>query len=323
MTRIVVTGATGFVGSHVTKALLEQGHHVVALDREPDTSLIEALTAAEARSRLRTHDLDVRDRGSVAKALDGATAVVHLASLLQQRSNDDPGLAVEVNCQGAVNVFDAARQAGVTRVVWASSAAVFGRGTPDTSVGNDAPHQAADVYGRSKSLTESIGAHYNRHHAMRTVGLRFTVVYGYGRATAVKRGSAGGPVVDMVERPVAGLRAPRIRFGDTVVDWLYVEDAARAVCLALESDSVVSPAFSITGELASMREAAAVVRELVPGAEIDVEAGVSPRPMVMDLDGTAARREIGYEPVSGLRTGLARYVEAVQADRALSERTRT
>ncbi|MFB6675061.1 NAD-dependent epimerase/dehydratase family protein [Streptomyces sp. NPDC056390] len=315
MERVVVTGGSGFVGSYVTKALLEQGHQVVVLDREPDTTLIEALTGAKDRSRLEVQDLDVRDRGAVTKEIEGASRVVHLASLLQQRSDGDPQLAVEVNCLGAVNVFDAARRAGISRVAWASSTAVYGWGTPDTSVANDAPHTASDIYGRTKSLTEAIGAHYNRQLAMETVGLRFTVVYGFGRATAIPRGSAGGPVVDLVERPVTGLKGTRVRHADTVVDWLHVEDAARAVCLALRSDGIKSPALSVTGQLATLREAAELVRELVPGADIDIEPGVSPRPMVMDLDKDAARREIGYEPAYDLRAGVVQYIDALRSAR--------
>ncbi|MEU6577269.1 NAD(P)-dependent oxidoreductase [Streptomyces sp. NPDC046805] len=322
MERVVVTGGCGFVGSHVTKALLRQGHRVVVLDREPDSTLIEALTGAKDRSRLEVHNLDVRDRDAVPKAIEGASGVVHLASLLTQRSDGDPKLAVEVNCLGAVNVFDAARRAGIARVVWASSTAVYGWGTPGTSVANDAPHTASDIYGRTKSLTEVIGAQYNRQYAMETVGLRFTVVYGFGRATAIPRGSAGGPVVDLVERPVAGLKGTRVRHADTVVDWLHVEDAARAVCLALRSDGIESPALSVTGQLATLREAAELVRELVPGVGIDIEPGVSPRPMVMDLDKSAARREIGYEPAYDLRAGVAQYIDALRSARVPAEEQR-
>lgn len=322
MGRVVVTGGCGFVGSYVTKALLEREHQVVVLDREPDTTLIEALTGAEDRARLTVHDLDVRDRDALAKQIDGASGVVHLASLLTQRSDDDPGLAVEVNCLGTVNVFDAARRAGIARVAWASSTAVYGWGTPNTSIANDAPHNASDIYGRTKSLTEAIGSHYNRQHAMKTVGLRFTVVYGFGRATAIPRGSAGGPVVDLVERPMAGLKDTRVRRADTVVDWLHVEDAARAVCLALGSDAIESPALSVTGQLASLREAAELVMKLVPGAEIDIEPGVSPRPMVMDLDKSAARREIGYESEYDLRAGLTQYVDALRSTRVPADEPR-
>ncbi|MDV7243353.1 MULTISPECIES: NAD(P)-dependent oxidoreductase [Rhodococcus] len=309
MTHVVITGATGFIGSYVTREFLQHGHRVLALDAAPEPALIDGLISDEERSRVEIRPADIRDGSFLTEAIAGATAVIHLASALQRRSNQDPRLAVTVNCQGTLNVFESALAAGITRVVWASSVAVFGRALLSVPVANDAAQPASDIYGKTKSLTESIGAHFNRHYAMETVGLRFTVVYGFGRATAIGRGSVGGPVVDMVELPATGRSAPPVRSADSELDWLHVEDAARAVYLASQSPTLTSAGLSITGERATLRQAAGIVTELLPGTDFDLRPGERSDPY---LDAGTARNEIGYIPQIPLRTGIRRYIEQVR-----------
>lgn len=314
--RVVITGATGFVGSYVVQQFLSRGVEVIGADLATAPALLEELTTEEERSKLTLVEGDIRDRAFVNQLVgtEGISSVVHLASTLSRSANRNPRLALEVVCEGTTNVFDAAVMAGVKRVAWASTAAVFGR--KDSSrqpVRNDAPHTPSDIYGRAKSLTEGIGSYYNRHEGLETVGLRFTVVYGFGRATALSRGSAGGPVVDLVEKPARGEAIDPVRFGDDVMDWLHVADAAHAVYLAATCPSVSSPGLNITGHQATFRQAADEVMAAIPEAQIVVEDGSSPRPLEMDLDGTTTREEIGYVPQYDLRSGIRQYIDAVRA----------
>jgi UDP-glucose 4-epimerase len=316
--RVIITGATGFVGSYVVREFISRGIDVIGADLVSDPALINRLTTGHQRKLLTLITGDIRDRVFVDGLVgtEGVTAVVHLASTLSRSANRNPRLAIDVICGGATNVFDAAVKARVKRVAWASTAAIFGRSDGATGpAANDTVPTPTDIYGKAKSLNETIGSYYNRHEGLETVGLRFTVVYGYGRATALSRGSAGGPIVDMIEKPALGERVDPVRFGDDVMDWLHVTDAAHAVYLAATAPMVTSPALNVVGFRATFRTAVEEILAVIPEAGIVVEAGTSPRPLEMNLDGSTTRHEIGYSPSMDLRTGIRQYIEAVRAQR--------
>jgi nucleoside-diphosphate-sugar epimerase len=313
MARVLVTGGTGYVGAYVAADLVEHGHDVVAYDLSTDDWRLDKLGVAA--------DVDVR-RGDVTEATDviravaetDATHVVHLAALLTNAAEADPRAALTVNVEGTNNVFEAARTVdGVERVAWASSAAVFA--PPEDyalPVDEDDLYAPDTLYGASKAYNESQARVYREEFGVSDVALRPTVAYGPYRETG---GSAF--LVDLIEKPALG-EPFSVEYGDQAIDWQHVEDIAGSFRLAAFADEadLSHRVYNVAGELATIREAAETVERVVPDASIDV-SDEGELPWTQDLDTTAAREDLGYEPEYDLESGVRSYVNTLREEEGL------
>ena len=199
---------------------------------------------------------------------------------------------------------------GVTKVVWASSVAVFGgAGRGDELIANNAHHAPLGLYGAVKSMNESLGRHYKRQRGLDNVGLRFTAVYGYGKALTIPRGTGVDFITELLEKPAAG-EPGVINNGDDVPDWLYAEDVARAIRLASEAPPCAEAGLTICGDARSMQEAVAYVRQLLPQADIRVNPGRQSGHMRYDPSTTEA--VIGYSPQFPMEEGFRRTINMVR-----------
>jgi nucleoside-diphosphate-sugar epimerase len=298
--RYLITGGTGFVGSYVTRRLLREGHDVVAFDFRPAGTSIEQILTPEEIARIRIVDGDVTDLPRLRQACEEARVerLIHLAYLLQVESDANPVLAVKVNCDGTANVLEVAKDLGIPRVVWASSVTVFGppAAYPQEFVPNDAPHHPVSVYGACKSLCEYLAHHYHKKHGVDSIGLRFSLVYGVGRM----RGG-GQFAYELINKPALG-EAGNVPFGDDVVDWLYVDDAARGVVLASQAPPAKTRAFTMGGELRPMHEVARYVRQLIPDARISLQPGTFG--ITWKYDTSRIAEELGFRPEWTMERGI-------------------
>jgi len=312
---VLVTGGTGFIGSYVARELLDHGHDVVAYDLSTDTRILENLDVAD--------DVTVR-RGDVSDPTDvigtiretGVDRVVHLAALLTTTARDDPPTALKVNVEGTNNVFEAARilDDQVERVAWASSAAVYA--PPDDYdhewVTEDDLVYPDTLYGATKEYNEHQARVYNEDCPVSLVGLRPTVAYGPYRETG---GSAF--LANIVEKPALG-DPFSVEYGDQVIDWQHVEDVALAFRLAAETDAseLSRGVYNVRGAVATIREAAETVREILPDAELTV-SDEGELPWTQKLDMRAAKRDLGYEPQYDLESGFRKYIDVLREEHGL------
>lgn len=312
---VLVTGGTGFIGSYVAQDLVEHGHDVAAFDLSTDTERLAKLGVADD---VDVHRGDVTDPTAVVRAIKqtGTTHVVHLAALLTTTARENPRAAAEVNVLGTNNVFEAARTLDdqVERVAWASSAAVYAppANYHDEWVPESALVYPDTLYGATKSYNEHQARVYFEDFDVSHVGLRPTVAYGPYRETG---GSAF--LADIIEKPALG-ESYSVDYGDQEIDWQHVEDIAqsfRKAAFAPEAD-LSQRIYNVRGTLATVREAAETVEDIVPDADVEV-SDEGELPWSQNLDMSKARADLGYEPEYDLESGFRKYVNVLREEHGL------
>ncbi|EMA05071.1 Nucleoside-diphosphate-sugar epimerase [Haloarcula vallismortis] len=314
-TTVLVTGGTGFLGSYVVEDLIEHGHDVVAYDLSTDDHILSELGVAD--------DVTIR-RGDVSEATDviravketGTTHIVHLAALLTNTARDNPRAGLDVNIKGTNNVFEAARTLDdqIERVAWASSAAVY---APPHNYAAEYVDESELVYpdtlyGATKEYNEHQARVYHEDYGVDHVGLRPTVAYGPYRETG---GSAF--LANIIEKPALG-EPFSVEYGDQVIDWQHARDIAQAFRKAtfVDEESLSQRIYNVRGVLATIREAANAVREIVPDADLDV-SDEGELPWTQNLDMTAAQDDLGYEVEYGLEAGFRSYINTLRDENGL------
>lgn len=288
--RVLVTGGNGFMGAWIIRRLLARGCHVRVFDRTEERRLVDAIAGPDSASGVSWHTGDIAQAADVLAAMDGCGGVIHLAGVLTAFCAAEPVRGAEINLIGTLNVFDAAIAHGLDRVIYTSSAGVFG---PDDPV-NPAP---ASHYGAFKLACEGSARAYWTGRGMPSVGFRPFIVYGPGRETGV----SAGPTLAC--RAAARGEGYAIPFTGTV-GMVYVEDVAAAYEAALFGPCAGARVLNLAGEPADMNTVIALIRDQVPGAALSCEgpplpitAGVVSDPM----DGLDA-------PPTPLAEGLARTI---------------
>ncbi len=285
--RVLVTGASGFLGSWLGGRLQDRGHAVVGFDRliRPE---IELTTWYEG---------DITDLEALTAAIQGCQAVIHLAVLPQYRSEQDPAADLQVNVLGTLQALRAARAVGIQRFLLASSSTVYGAAAG--CLAEDAPAQPLTPYGASKLAAETYCGLFARAYDLPTTILRFFQIYGRhddGRLRITVEGQ-------FLRAVLAGHPPTLLGDPNRAYDFVHVDDVLRALVLALEADlppglilNVGSGQATRLGDLAAWCCEAAGIDQpplLLPGPD-------ARPPHYADL--TRAAHYLGYAPQHDLRT---------------------
>lgn len=298
---VLVTGGAGFIGSHLVEALLERGARVRVLDNLATGSLDNLSTVSD---RIEWLEGDVREVATCRRACTGVGLVFHQAALGSvPRSMEDPATTLAVNAGGTANLFTAARDAGVDRVVWASSSSVYGDSErlPKREGEEGSP---LSPYALSKSMGEQMAEVFGRCFGLETIGLRYFNIYG-------PRQTPDGPYAAVVPRFFHALlagEAPTVHGdGEQSRDFTYVGDAVEANLRAARAPGEgCGRSYNVApGSRTTVNELAAEIRRLVGGPE---PVHGPPRPGDVrhsKADPTAAREMLGFEARTRLADGLA------------------
>lgn len=264
--KYLVTGGAGFIGSHIVESLLEKGHAVRVLDNfsTGKRENLDELTQRFDGNHLEILEGDVRDAAQVESAVRGVNIIFHEAAFVSvPQSMDEPQNCFDVNISGTSLLFDAARRAGVSRAVVASSAAVYGESEALPLV-EETPLQPKSPYAVSKRVNEMYADLFTNSFGFEVVALRYFNVYGPRQ----RPDSMYAAAVPIFARRLLDNKPVTI-FGDggQTRDLINVHDVVRANLIASEHPNAAGKTFNIsTGVETRLLDLLDVMYELLPNA---------------------------------------------------------
>ena len=311
-TRVLVIGGAGFVGSHVVDQLVaEPVAEIVVLDNFVRGTRAN-LEQAACDPRVRVVEGSVTDRQLLGKLMGEADHCVHLAALWLGECVAEPRSAIDVNVVGTFNVVEAAHEAGVKRVVYSSSASVYGDAlfTPMTE---EHPFNNRTTYGATKIAGEQFFRAFNEQHGLDYVGLRYMNIYG---PRMDYKGTYVSVIMKVLDRLDEGL--PPVIFGDGTqsYDFIHVEDIARANVLALKSEATDRFYNVGMGVKTSLNELVSLILEIT-GQDVEIEYRPEAQSFVTHRIGSteAAAADLGFTATIPLEEGLRSVIEWRRQDK--------
>lgn len=315
--RIMITGGGGFIGSTIADQLVDEGvSEIVVLDNFV-RGRRSNLDQVRSSGLLRLVEGDIRDVALVNELMQGIDVVFHMAAIRITQCAAEPRLALEVMVDGAFNVVEAAANAGVAKVVAASSASVYGTAEVFPTGEQHHGYDNRTIYGAAKLFNEGLLRSFNDMFGLDYVAMRYFNAYGprmdiHGVYTEV--------LVRWMERISAG--QPPLILGDGLqtMDFVYVDDIARANILAAKADATDQVYNVACGVETSLKELAATLTRVM-GSDLQPEHG--PERAVNGVrrrlaDTSKARDDLGFEAKIDLTEGLTRLVQWWRNERELA-----
>lgn len=295
---VLVTGATGFIGSWIVAELAKAGRPVVAADLHPDSMRLDQVLPPEEQNNIRWVSCDVADTAAVRRLVieTAPGAIIHLAALQIPACRANPVLCAQVNVVGQVNLFEAARDAGIGKIVYTSSAAAKPRGPAN------AP---ANLYGVFKKTDEEIARIFWEEHSISSLGLRPYIVYGVGRddgetsaITKAMRAAALGESYTIPFRTRGCME--------------YASEVADIFCRTTEAAWEGALVSDLTTRTSSIDDVLEAIHACVPEARITAADTVRVAPEI-GLDNAVLESVIGEWPGISLNEGTRRTIEHYRA----------
>lgn len=288
----LVTGAMGCIGAWVLKHLAAQGKRAVAFDLSTDRHRLDWVLTAAEQAAITFVQADLTDTGQVKEAFNAheVTHVVHLAALQVPFCQANPVMGSQVNVTGTVNLFEAAKEAGVRHLAYASSIAVYGPASayPSDPVAHEAPHAPRTLYGVYKVANEGTARVYWQDHKISSVGLRPYTVYGVGRDQGITSDPTKAMWAAVKGEPF------EIGFGG-VMQFQLASDVALQFIDAADHSAEGAHVFNLGTPPVSVDEVIELIKEIKTDAQITRKETRLPFPESFDDSALRAHASRVYE----------------------------
>ena len=310
--RVLVIGGAGFIGSHVVASLLDTDiREVIVYDnltRGKLSNLNESLT--DSRCRIFPDGGDIRDTDVLSRAMKGVDGVIHLAAMWLLHCKDYPRTAFEVNIAGTFNVLEACVQNGVKRLVYSSSASVYGDAV-EVPMTENHPFNNRNFYGATKIAGEAMCRAFHDRNGLSYVGLRYMNVYGpHQDQTAAYTG-----VIPIMLNKIDANETPVVNGdGSQTYDFVTARDVARCNVLALQAEATDEFYNVGTGVQTSIKQLCDLIlqlRESKLSVTYNPYSAEDARRLVQNRIGSPdkAAKDLGFTFNDDLRSGLQNLIE--------------
>ena len=294
--KILVTGATGFIGSHICNGLVDEGHDVVGISRNK-TGPVKYIPWT----------CDISKQAHVDQLFNSAPpfdAVVHTAAYHPRTPSANPAELIATNVTGTANLMEAAIEHGVKTFIHSSSMSIYG--TPKyLPVGEQHPcsPKGSNLYSATKLMADIVMTHYMLNSSMRLISLRYSGVFGQDRGW--------GAIHNFIQNVLDGKQPEIYSSGDDIWDTIHIADIVKATILALESEDAAGYFNIGRGEGINIKDLAGMIIELSGNQELiekGPKLGTEPSGLKFVYDISRARSELGYE-LTPIEDGLREYIE--------------
>ena len=318
---VLITGINGMTGLHTAKRLLQEGWDVVGYDNNRNGELAYYPEVAE---KIRFVWGDIVHFGHLLQTVEENEVdhIIHLAALRNEvLYKKMPTELLRVNIGGLTNILELARIGKIRRVIFASSAAVYGKmDDPDRRITEDAPMDPKGIYANSKAMCESLCRAYRNVYGVNVLVLRPSRVY--GRLANLATLEFGNPISSFVGRLMQGESIAETSGADFGGDFTYVPDLAYGCYRALAAPLPQSWIFNISnGVFYRLSDVAAALRELFPDACISIGPGLDPyttqSPMRGPLDISRSQKELSFKVAFDLKGSLEHFIETLRQRRVM------
>lgn len=301
----LVTGAFGCIGASVVASLIKEGTTTTVFDIANNAHRMRLLMNEEEIGRVNFVQGDITELEAVERVVkeNGISHIIHLAALQVPFCKANSSLGAAVNVVGTVNVFEAAKKAGLKQVVYASSVAVYGMSDeyPDAPLAHDAPHNPRTLYGVYKHANEGTARISYQDDGISSIGLRPYIVYGPGRDQGMTSGPTKAILAAVLGQPY------HIGFGGRCT-YQYVEDAAQTFIQAARTASSGAEVFNMPGPVVSVREIIDLIELLEPKARGKITFDDIQLPFPIEIDGTPLLNALGELPQTRITEGVMKTI---------------
>ncbi|SDL34418.1 NAD-dependent epimerase/dehydratase family protein [Lacicoccus qingdaonensis] len=295
----LVIGSSGLIGSHLVDYLIQKDHFVIGYDINKNQKIDPKFTFIQG---------NVDDYSLLETTIKKykVNCVIHGGGISHPKQFvEAPNKIINANIIGTSNVFEASKIAGVEKIIYLSSAAVYGNNKQVRKLKESLTPTPNSVYGVTKVSGEYLANIYSQEHGMDIISLRIPFVYGPGRLMH-------DPIKYMLERAMKGENIKEDKGMDQKLEYIFVKDVVRAIFLAINNDHANGLILNIgTGYLTSTKKIVSVMKDLFPDISFDLGTGSFGYDEMPPLDLTQAKEKLSFAPYFSIDNGIKEYYNAL------------